>query len=38
MGAVVSRRIYSGMGHEVCEDELEYVRALMPHVAALKTE
>lgn len=34
MGAEVTRRIYPGMGHQVCEDELEFVRELMREVAA----
>lgn len=33
MGAAVTERIYPGMGHQVNEDELEFVRGLM--VAAL---
>lgn len=33
MGAAVTLRIYPGLGHQVCEDELEYVRELMRNVA-----
>jgi len=36
MDAVVTRRIYPGLDHQVCEDELEYVRELMRNVAALE--
>ena len=34
MGAAVTERIYPGMGHQVNEDELEFVRGLMEAVAA----
>jgi predicted esterase len=34
MGAEVTERIYPGMGHQVNEDELEFVRAIMTTVAA----
>jgi predicted esterase len=34
MGAEVTKRIYPGMGHQVCDDELEFVRDLMRKVAA----
>ena len=33
MGALVTERIYPGMGHQVNEDELEFVRLLMEEVA-----
>ena len=33
MGAAVTERIYPGMGHQVNEDELEFVRGLMEAVA-----
>ena len=32
MGASVTERIYAGMGHQVNEDELEFVRELMARV------
>ena len=34
MGAAVTERIYPGMGHQVNEDELEFVRRLMDAVVA----
>ena len=34
MGAAVTERIYPGMGHQVNEDELEFVREMMQAVAA----
>jgi predicted esterase len=34
MGATVTERIYPGMGHQVNEDELEFVREMMEAVAA----
>jgi predicted esterase len=34
MGAVVTKRIYPGMGHQVNEDELSFVRELMDLVTA----
>jgi predicted esterase len=34
MGATVTERIYPGMGHQVSEDELEFVREMMEAVAA----
>ena len=34
MGAMVTERIYPGMGHQVNEDELEFVRRLMAEVVA----
>ncbi|HEV8598735.1 MAG TPA: hypothetical protein VGQ69_05210 [Gemmatimonadales bacterium] len=36
MGAAVTRRIYPGMGHQVCEDELQFTRTLLEEVAALE--
>jgi predicted esterase len=34
MGAMVTERIYPGMGHQVNDDELQFVRALMDGVAS----
>ena len=34
LGATVTERIYPGMGHQVNEDELEFVRRLMAEVVA----
>lgn len=34
MGAEVTERIYSGMGHLVNDDEIEFARTMMEHVAA----
>lgn len=34
MDAAVTKRVYPGMGHQVCEDELEFIRQLMDEVAA----
>lgn len=34
MGALVTKRIYPGMGHTVSDDELDSARSLMDHAAA----
>ena len=34
MGAAVTRRLYPGLGHQVNEDELQWVRELMENIAA----
>ena len=34
MGAEVTERIYPGMGHMVNDDEIEFARTMMEHVAA----
>jgi predicted esterase len=34
MGAAVTRRLYPGMGHQVNEDEVAFIRSLMDRVAA----
>jgi predicted esterase len=38
MGAVVTMRLYPGMGHEVNEDEIEAARAIMEQVIAAAPE